>query len=488
MYRRREIGDTGVRGIASLASQAKFADRNGCTTAGPSIAPMIERGDSPWAELHHVKLGNMRWALGIFIAAALTSQAAAAPPRRTDSQVTFAQPAAPLPPPPRAMSLQDLETMALTNHPGLAQAAAEVQAARGEWLQAGLPPNLSAGYAGNQMGDLGTAGQQGAYLEQEFVMAGKLKLNRAVAAAEIQAREQRFRATQMRVVNDVRTHYYDVLVAQQSRELAAQLVGIANEGARVAEVLREQLEGNKIDALQAQIEAQNAEIAVANASNRYQASWRKLAAVIGMPFLPPQPLAGDLRGAVPKLDYRAMIDRLYAESPERAAALSETLKARWTLQREIAEPVPNLDVQTLIQQNQATDEANISVQATVPLPLWNRNQGGVRRAQAEVAAAQTNVSRVELDLQQRLAAAFERYSNAAQQVERYERTILPAAQESLRLVTIGWQQGEFDYLTRLTSQRTYFQANLGYLAALGDLRTSVVEIEGLLLKDSLAPH
>ena len=229
----------------------------------------------------------------------------------------------------------------------------------------------------------------------------------------------------------------------------------------------------------------DAQITAINAGNRYLSAWRQLAAVVGMPYLAPQPLAGSLQGAIPTLDFNSMVDRLYAESPERAASLAQVVRARWTLQRELAEPTPNINVQTLIQQNQVTDEANISVQATFPLPLWNRNQGGVRRAQADVAAAQTNVSRVELDLQQRLAAAFERYSNARQQVDRYEKSILPAAEESLRLVTAGWQQGEFDYLTRLTSQRTFFQVNLAYLTALGDLRASVIEIEGLLLTDSL---
>ncbi len=389
---------------------------------------------------------------------------------------------------PPALSLAELEGMALANHPGLGRAVAQLRAAQGTWLQAGLPPNPVVGYSGNQMGDLGTAGQQGGYIEQEFVTGGKLRLNRAAAAARVRARDQQLRGMQMRVVNDVRTRFYDVLVAQQTRELAGRLQFIAEEGARTAEALRKAEEGNRIDLLQAQIEAQNAQITAANAANRYQAAWRKLAAVVGLPYLPPQPLSGSLTGAIPQLDYSTMVDRLYAESPERAAALSGVLHARWTLQRELAEPTPNVDVQTLVQQNQVTDEANISVQATLPLPLWNRNQGGIRRAQADVAAAQTNVSRLELDLQQRLAAAFERYGNARQQVERYEQSILPAAEESLQLVTAGWQQGEFDYLTRLTSQRTFFQANLGYLIALGELRTSVVEIEGMLLSDSLADH
>ncbi len=384
-----------------------------------------------------------------------------------------------------AMTLAELEGLALANHPGLGRATAQLRSAQGDWLQSGLPPNPVVGYSGNQMGDLGTAGQQGGYVEQEFVTGGKLRLNRAAAAAEVRARDQQLRGMQMRVVNDVRLRFYDVLVAQQSRDLAGRLQFVAEEGARTAEALRKAEEGNRIDLLQAQIEVQNAQITAINAGNRYLSAWRQLAAVIGMPYLQPQPLAGSLQGAVPTLDFNSVVDRLYAESPERAASLAQVVRARWTLQRELAEPTPNINVQTLIQQNQVTDEANISVQATFPLPLWNRNQGGVRRAQADVAAARTNVSRVELDLQQRLAAAFERYSNAQQQVDRYEKSILPAAEESLRLVTAGWQQGEFDYLTRLTSQRTFFQVNLAYLNALGDLRASVIEIEGLLLKDSL---
>jgi len=411
---------------------------------------------------------------------------AAAPPTKAASTVAVRapQPAqrAPRRPP---MTLAELEGMALGNHPGLARAAAQLRAAQGTWLQVGLPPNPVVGYSGNQIGDFGTAGQQGGYIEQEFITGGKLRLNRAAAAAEVRAKDQQLRAMQMRVVNDVRLKFFDVLVAQQSRDLALRLREVADEGARTADALLKGEEGNRIDLLQAQIEAQNAQITATNAENRYLAAWRQLAAVVGMPYLAPQPLAGSLQGAIPQLDFNAMVDRLYAESPERATALAEVLRARWTLQRELAEPTPNVDVQTLIQQNQVTDEANISVQAILPLPIWNRNQGGVRRAQAEVAAAQTNVARVELDLQQRLAAAFERYGNAKQQVERYEQSILPAANESLQLVTVGWQQGEFDYLTRLTSQRTFFQANLGYLTSLGELRASVVEIEGLLLTESL---
>ena len=80
---------------------------------------------------------------------------------------------------------------------------------------------------------------------------------------------------------------------------------------------------------------------------------------------------------------------------------------------------------------------------------------------------------------------YEQYATARQQVEKYEKDILPNARESLNLVSSGYRQGEFNYLQMLTAQRTYFQTNLTYLDALRDLRAAAVAIEGNLLSDSL---
>jgi len=57
--------------------------------------------------------------------------------------------------------------------------------------------------------------------------------------------------------------------------------------------------------------------------------------------------------------------------------------------------------------------------------------------------------------------------------------------ETLDLVTAGYQQGEFSYLNLLTAQRTFFQSNLAYLESLLRSKSTQVQIEGLLLKQSL---
>jgi outer membrane protein, heavy metal efflux system len=84
-----------------------------------------------------------------------------------------------------------------------------------------------------------------------------------------------------------------------------------------------------------------------------------------------------------------------------------------------------------------------------------------------------------------LAAAFEQYQNARCQVEKYANEILPNAQTSLDLVAAGYRHGEFNYVTLLTAQRTFFQVNLAYVEAVRDLRWASVAIEGNLLGGSL---
>ena len=237
--------------------------------------------------------------------------------------------------------------------------------------------------------------------------------------------------------------------------------------------------------MQARIEADSARILAEKARNRHRAAWRNLAAVAGAADMPPAPLAGELQDGLAQLTWDEVVHRVLAESPELAEARTGVARAEAAVSRQCAERVPNVDIQAGVLYDNATGDAIAEVQAGVPLPLFNRNQGNIRKAQAELTAARAEVRRVELELQQRLAAAFEQYQNARCQVEKYAAEILPNAQTSLELVTAGYRQGEFNYITLLTSQRTFFQVNLAYVDAIRELRSAVVAIEGNLLSDSL---
>lgn len=386
---------------------------------------------------------------------------------------------------PAALTLAQLEEQAAQNNPTLAQAAAQVQAARARCLQAGLYPNPVAGYQASEIGDEGQAGQQGGFIGQEIVTAGKLRLNRAVSNQEIQQAEYQWQAQRLRVLTDVRRAFYDTFVAQRSVELTEQLVAIGQQGVQASEALMKAKEVARVDLLQARVEADSAKLLLEKARNRHMAAWRGLAAVVGDPTAQPSPLAGDLRDNLPNYTWESTLERLYVDSPQLAAAQAGIARAQAVWNRECAERIPNVNVQLGVQYDNATQDNIAGVQVGVPIPLFNRNQGGIRRAQAELTAAHRDVERVRLSLQQRLAVVFEQYATARQQAERYAADILPNAEESLKLVSSGYRQGEFSYVVLLTAQRTYFQTHLAYLDALRELRAASAAIEGNLLTGSL---
>lgn len=388
------------------------------------------------------------------------------------------------------LNLSDLENMALMANPSIAKGHALVEAARGNWLQVGLPPNPSMGYEGQQIGSRGLAEQDGAFIGQEIVRGGKLRLNREVAAQEIAKAEQQLTAQELRVRTDVRIGFYQVLIAQRQSQVTTDLQKVASENLRAAESLERGKEVGKIDVVQAQLELENIRILSENARNRERAAWRTLASVVGDPELPSKTLVGDVEDLRETHEWQPTLANLLSTSPEIAAAMAEVERARWAAERARVEKTPNLSVQGLVnfRDNGIGGRSDGSLTVGVPLPLWNRNQGAIVQTAQAAIAAERALEQLELALQSRLAPIFERYANALNQVSKYRDTILPGAQRALELAKANYQAGESSYVNLLTAQRTYSQTNMNYLESLRELRVAEAEIEGLLLTGSLDSH
>lgn len=384
---------------------------------------------------------------------------------------------------PPLLTLADAEAIALGNHPGLARASSRVMAARGAWVQAGLLPNPTAGYMGEEMGDDDTAGMQGAFVGQEIVTAGKLRLNRAVAAQDIRRAEAELEAMRYRVTADVQAAFYDGLVAQETVRMVSDLVRISTDSVKTTETLFSQGELSRVELLQARIEANTTQLLLDTTRNRRAAAMRRLEALLGSESL--GELAGDPRAELPQIEWDEALGRLLAESPEIAAAQALVDKADWAVDRARAERIPNVDAQVTVQHDNVTQHDIASVEIGLPLPIFDRNQGGIQEAQAELSAANSNVVRIEQDIKRRFAGTFERYDNARRRVSEYQSRILPDAKESLDLVGVGYRNGEFGYLTLLTTQRTYVETHLSFLDALKELRETAAMIDGMLLEGSL---
>lgn len=385
----------------------------------------------------------------------------------------------------QSLTLATAEEVALRNNPSLGNAAARVDAAWGRLVQSGLYPNTVIGYHANEVGNLGGPGVQGGFFRQKIITAGKIQLDRAIAGHEFESAEVYLTAQEQRVLNDVRIRFFDILVAQRRIELTQELVRIAKAFVQSTETLLQAGRVNENTLLQAQLELDGAHILLDNATGIHQEAWRRLGSVIGDPALPLQKAQGDLAKPVQEFSWQESLQSLLQDHPELTAARIAIERAHTVLHRACRERYPNVDVMLSVRHHNITSDDVANIQVGFPLPLFDRNQGNIFKAQAELSAAETRAQQIELGLTSQLAVTFRRYANSRQQVNRYTQQMLPRAHQSLDYVTKGYREGQVNFLTLLTSQRTYYQVNLQYLDAVRQLRESEILMNGQLLRDSL---
>jgi len=383
------------------------------------------------------------------------------------------------------LTLDDLEETAFQNNPTLAAAAARMEGARGREVQAGLYPNPVMGYHGTEIGNVGSAGQQGAFISQRFITGGKLRLDQAIAGRETDEAHFQFHAQEQRMLSDLRVRFYDALVVQRRVELTRDLAGIGDDLVKATEKLIEARLGTENDLLQAEIRADDAHILHDNARNQNEEAWRRLAAVAGVPMMQMTPLAGELDADAPSLSWEDCYAMVLDENLELSAAQARLDRAGIAVRRARSGPIPDVDVSVSVRHHNVSRSDVANVQVGIPIPVFDRNQGNILSAEAEWIAASNEVARIELDLQDRLAVAYRRYADARQQVGRYTDRMLPRAERSLKLVMEGYEKEQVPYLTLIESQQTHLQVSLSHLESLQELRTASAIIEGQLLSGSL---
>jgi len=309
------------------------------------------------------------------------------------------------------------EQLALENNPTLAVAWARINAARGRQIQSGLYPNPTVGYVAEDIGEEGTAGQHGGFVSQQFITGNKLQLNRAVGSREVREQRFLFQAQELRVLNDVRLRFYDVLVAQHRLALTEELVRVSGQLTGATRQLLEAQQVAESDLLQAEIEAEEAHILANNARNESDEAWRRLAAAIGVSAVTQTALSGNLDDDLPLYEWESAYATVVAQHPELSAAGARVDRARLAIARARRENVPDVTVMAMVTHMDQTGDDVVGVQAGVPLPVFNKNQGRIMEACSELVAAQNDIRRIKLELQERLAAAYRQYANARQQAD-----------------------------------------------------------------------
>ncbi len=395
------------------------------------------------------------------------------------------------------LRLEDLERMALEANPTIGQAKALVDAAAGRAQQAGLWPNPTFGANGEHVSKVTGGGAIGGFVEQRFITAGKLGLDRKVAQQDQAVFIEHQNAQKQRLLNSVRTLYYQALGDQLLIQVRADLANLATRAVSVSQELANVGQADKPDLLSAETESERIQLELVSARNARDRTWRQLAAVLNNPTLKPAPLAGNLE-EIPKLDVDQALELIYRDSPELRAAEVAVRQSDFSVRRAEVEKIPNLFIRGGLRNNREFGEVGPFgpsqrrglegiFDVGVEIPIFNRNQGGVKAAKAGAEHARLEVLRTKLSLRARLASEYKDYRDAAAAVERYRTRILPKARQAYDMYLSNFRQMAGAYPQALIAQRNLFQFQDSYVAALVNTWQRAIEIQGLLLGGGAGP-
>ena len=391
----------------------------------------------------------------------------------------------------RPLTLADLQALAASNSLTLRQAAFDVEGARGNLIQAGLLPNPNVGYEGDTIGSGRTAGQQGGYIEQTIKTGGKIRLGQASAAVDYANAQVALRKAQVDLTAKVRNGYFAVIVAQENIVVARALIKLTDDTYRlhIERAAKAGLDA-PFEPMALRVLAMQARTTLIQAQDRYISAWKQLAATMNLPDMPPTELAGRPDMPFPIYRYDEALARIVAGGhSELLTAQYGILKAQYQLRLAEVQPVPDVFARGVLQRDYTTPpfNASVNVQIGIPLAIFDRNQGNILQAHAQLGRAIEEVPRVRNDLAQRLADAFEHYQNARATVEYSREAILPDQVRTYRGVYSGYQlfPDKFGVSDIVNAQQTLATALQNYLTALAQAWQAAVDIANLMQTDDL---
>jgi outer membrane protein, heavy metal efflux system len=386
-------------------------------------------------------------------------------------------------PPPDFVSLESATDQFLKKNLSVQAARLEVGVAEAERVGARLRPRPGLTVSAENLrlsGETPASRLQeyGLTVAQPIELGNRKTLRTEVAERTIAVSEARLTEVLRRQLFDLKRTYYESVLArvllnieQENRDNFEGLVkfntarfeeGYIAEG----ELLKVRLERTKFD------------FAVANAELTFRKAKIRLLELIGEPDYERAArieVNNQLQAPKAELNLAALKDSALANRPDVKVAEAELslVESNIKLERSRAKG----EVTPYVGYKRVGVDNTVLAGVTVPLPLGNRNQSGIARAEAEQKVAQTNLALARNRALAEVDAAYRAYETAREQVRAYEAGLLRQADESREIQLGAYQEGAAELITLIDAQRTRTEVRANYYRAIFDYYTSLFQLE-----------
>jgi cobalt-zinc-cadmium efflux system outer membrane protein len=417
-----------------------------------------------------------------------TPLSASAPPSETGNR----QPQ--IEAPVATMTLDDALARALMHNPELAAWSWEVRSGEARTMQARIYPNPEIEFEMEEFG--GSKEQEDSIkssdslkrfegaettvkMSQLIELGGKRSKRTRVATLEHSVLGWDFEAKRLDLIAEVSTSFLEVLALQKRLLLTGELCNISQD---LFDTVSERVRAGKV----APVEETNAQIALATVQIERQrvirdleTAQKKLSATWGSTSPDFKQVAGDIE----TVSSPPPLDQLLSEvshNPDVARWKTEVEQREAALQVAKADRIPDLTLGAGIKYLNESDDETYLMALSLPIPLFNRNQGrvleaayAVSRTKEEAAAAEVRVTTEAHETYQNLLSAFD-------EVSTLRTIVLPGAHTSFNAAREGYREGKFSYLLVLDAQRTLIETEQEYVNALVDYHTAQSLLERLI--------
>lgn len=386
--------------------------------------------------------------------------------------------------PEGALTLRQALAFALTRSPELAAFSWDVRIGEARTLQAGLRPNPEAGVEVEDI--LGTGDFSGLkeaqttiQLSQLVELGGKRAARVKAASLSRELAAWDYEARRIAVFAQTASAFVEVLSLQQRLALAEESAQLAE---KTVETVKKRVDAARtfaVEETKAQVALASVRIERDQVKRSLDAARARLAATWGSTHPRFTRVEGSLESVVAVPDWEQLRARL-AQNPDLARWTTEIAHREAQLKLEKSRRVPDVTVGGGYRRLSGPEDNAFVAGVSIPLPLFNKNQGNIKEAEFQMAKARDEQRAVELRVNTALGQAWQRLSAAAAEVAAIKEQVLPGAQQTFDTVTQYYTEGRLGYLEVLDAQRTLFGARAQHYRALADYQQALVTLESLI--------
>lgn len=382
----------------------------------------------------------------------------------------------------KKISLEEALKIAIEKNPQLQSTRDQIDAAIGSLRQSKLYPNPVLGLLAEEIpsNELGLNQSQNLVgITQPIITGGKRGLGIKVSEKSKEKDEFERDAVLLAVIADTKKAFYKVVADQEGYAIAKKVEEIAKG---IYESEKARFDAGEVaitNVLRAEVELSKARNLVSNAEGNLQNSIKELQTVMGIPEETVNGVMGKLLTKPEELSLHELELNMKSNQPVLKASKKNIEIAETQLTLGKRQAIPDINVlagyKRLTQENVDT----VQVGVEIPAPFFNRNQGNIQKGKALSRKAKSENLSVYNDLLFQLKKNFNSYNVERKRVIEYRDKILPKAEESLKLITRGYKEGEFDYIDLLDAQRTWAETRISYIESLKNLNLFIADIERL---------